>query len=113
MWPVTVTRRRVRSRPKRSLDDWRKSGMRRIATAGRMIATLSGDVTIGQLGSFRIALQSRPKRTIYPGGLLIEQGGIAARHFFRRNRFKMTAEQPYVAERITHLAGALAVELIL
>src|ERR1700730_18763589 len=57
--------------------------------------------------------QSQPRRTIYPGELLIEQGGISALHFFRRNRFKMTAEQPFVAERITHLAGALAVELIL
>ena len=67
---------------------------------------------VGQLGSFRIA-QSQPKRTICPGRLLIEQGGISALHFFRRDRFKMAAEQPLVTERITHLAGALAVELIL
>jgi hypothetical protein len=55
MWSVTATRRQVRSRSERSRRDCRKSGMWRIATAGRMD---------GRNGRFR---QSRPRADLSEG----------------------------------------------
>src|SRR5690606_17626365 len=41
-----------------------------------------------------------------------EHGGVPALHFFGRNLFDAVADQPAVAERIPHAAGAFAVEVI-
>ena len=50
---------------------------------------------------------------IYPGELLIEQGGISALHFFRCHGFYMPAKQPFVTERIANGSRAFSVKLIL
>ena len=46
----------------------------------------------------------QPLRRRYPHvqNLFLEQGCIPALHFFWRQGFQMTTEQPFMAERIAH-----------